>query len=91
MTLQFRLRTSSHSILLTRSHMASPPVDGTSCFAGIPVWISWFKYLSFIFYGYGLLAHIEFQDRQLYLCTYNDTAPGERDLGLRVEGGRLKV
>ena len=21
------------------------------CSAGIPVWISWFKYLSFIFYG----------------------------------------
>ncbi|KAK9803713.1 hypothetical protein WJX73_005190 [Symbiochloris irregularis] len=42
----------------------------------IAVWISWFKYLSFIFYGYGLLAHIEFKDRQLYLCTTPNANPG---------------
>ncbi|KAL0032350.1 hypothetical protein WJX79_006390 [Trebouxia sp. C0005] len=36
---------------------------------GIPVWISWFKYISFIFYGYGQLVHIEFKDRNLYTCT----------------------
>lgn len=32
----------------------------------MPVWISWFKYLSFIFYGFGLLLHIEFKDRVIY-------------------------
>ena len=26
--------------------------------------------------GFGLLAHIEFKDRQLYLCTESNTAPG---------------
>ena len=32
--------------LLSRQKGLSVP-----CSAGIPVWISWFKYLSFIFYG----------------------------------------
>ncbi|KAL3132535.1 hypothetical protein ABBQ32_009078 [Trebouxia sp. C0010 RCD-2024] len=43
---------------------------------GIPVWISWLKYLSFVFYGYGQLAHIEFKDRQLYSCTDPSGAAG---------------
>lgn len=29
----------------------------------IPVWISWLKYLSFIYYGYGLVLKIEFNNR----------------------------
>ena len=44
--------------------------------SGIPVWISWFKYLSFVFYGYGLLTHIEFQGRTLYSCVEPGAAPG---------------
>jgi uncharacterized protein involved in cysteine biosynthesis len=32
----------------------------------IPVWISWLKYLSFIFYGFGLLLHIEYNGRTIY-------------------------
>lgn len=44
--------------------------------AGIPVWISWLKYLSFVFYGYSQLVHIEFKDRQLYSCTDPNAAAG---------------
>lgn len=44
--------------------------------AGIPVWISWLKYLSFVFYGYGQLVHVEFKDRQLYSCTDPNAAAG---------------
>lgn len=43
---------------------------------GIPVWISWFKYISFVFYGYGQLAHIEFKDRILYSCIDPGAAGG---------------
>eukprot|EP00884_Botryococcus_braunii_P016367 jgi/Botrbrau1/3413/Bobra.0337s0046.1 len=35
---------------------------------GIPSWISWLKYLSFIFYGWGLLVHIEYTGRTIYSC-----------------------
>ena len=37
------------------------------------VWISWIKYISFVFYGYGLLQHIEFAGRQLYACSIPET------------------
>jgi hypothetical protein len=36
--------------------------------AGIPVWISWLKYLSFVFYGFNLLLHYEYQGRTIYSC-----------------------
>lgn len=36
--------------------------------AGIPVWISWLKYLSFIYYGFGLLLHYEYHGRTIYSC-----------------------
>ena len=31
----------------------------------IPIWIRWLRYLSFIFYGYGLILKIEFRNRFL--------------------------
>lgn len=36
--------------------------------AGIPAWIGWIRYLSFIYYGFGMLLHIEYQGRPLYSC-----------------------
>lgn len=51
-------------------------LNNTDACAGIPVWISWLKYLSFVFYGYGQLVHIEFKDRQLYSCTDPNAAAG---------------
>jgi len=35
----------------------------------IPVCIGWLKYLSFIFYGFGLLLHIEYSGREIYSCS----------------------
>ena len=34
----------------------------------IQSWISWLRYLSFIFYGYNLLLKIEFHGRTFYDC-----------------------
>ncbi|KAK9820397.1 hypothetical protein WJX72_009913 [[Myrmecia] bisecta] len=43
----------------------------------IPVWISWLKYLSFVYYGWGLLVHIEYAGRTIYSCpTATDSANG---------------
>lgn len=39
----------------------------------IPVWIDWIKYLSFIYYGFGLLLHIEYTGRTIYSCTEPST------------------
>lgn len=39
----------------------------------IPAWISWLKYLSFVFYGFGLLLHIEFNGRTIYSCVETNT------------------
>jgi hypothetical protein len=36
--------------------------------AGIPAWIGWIRYLSFIYYGFGMLLHIEYQGRTVYSC-----------------------
>lgn len=44
---------------------------------GIPVWISWIKYLSFVFYGYGQMVHIEYKDRVLYSCNDPGVAAGK--------------
>ncbi|CAL8462005.1 g1536 [Coccomyxa elongata] len=35
---------------------------------GIPVWIGWIRYLSFIYYGFGMLLHIEYHGRTIYSC-----------------------
>ncbi|KAK9808606.1 hypothetical protein WJX72_000468 [[Myrmecia] bisecta] len=40
----------------------------------IAPWIGWLKYVSFIFYGYNLLLHIEFKGRTLYNCGQADPA-----------------
>lgn len=34
----------------------------------IPSWLTWIKYISFIYYGYNLLMKIEFQGRDLVDC-----------------------
>ena len=36
--------------------------------AYVPAWIAWVKYLSFIYYGYTIIMHVEFQGRTLYDC-----------------------
>lgn len=66
------------------SHLASHFLSRSSGFyvAGIPVWISWIKYISFIFYGFNLLQKIEFGQRGSDdLCVdfykkYPDAPPG---------------
>lgn len=35
---------------------------------GIPVWISWLKYISFVYYGFNLLLHYEYHGRTIYSC-----------------------
>ena len=40
----------------------------------LPVWITWVKYLSWIYYSYNVLSHIEFQGRQFYDCSGPDGA-----------------
>ena len=41
------------------------------------MWISWIKYLSFVFYGYGQMVHIEYKDRVLYSCNDPGVAAGK--------------
>ena len=36
--------------------------------AGIPVWIGWIRYISFIYYGFGMLLHHEYNGRTIYSC-----------------------
>lgn len=36
--------------------------------AGIPDWIGWIRYLSFIFYGFGMLLSYEYSHRTVYSC-----------------------
>ncbi|KAK9821260.1 hypothetical protein WJX74_004512 [Apatococcus lobatus] len=55
---------------------------------GIPVWISWIKYLSFVYYGYGLLVHIEFSRRTLYSCLGSTGGVGS---GAGLGSGQLSV
>lgn len=35
---------------------------------GIPTWISWMRFFSFIFYGFNLVLHFQFQNRTFYNC-----------------------
>ena len=32
------------------------------------MWISWIRYISFVFYGFSLLVHSEYKDRDIYSC-----------------------
>ena len=41
--------------------------DCVACL-GIPVWIGWLRYLSFIYYGFGMLLHYEYHGRTIYSC-----------------------
>ena len=45
------------------------------------MWISWIKYISFIFYGYGLLTRIEFGGREIYACSYGSDINSETSSG----------
>jgi len=45
--------------------------------ADVPVWIGWLKYLSFIYYGFNVLLHVEFGGRTLYDCTSGECVPVE--------------
>ncbi|KAK9837048.1 hypothetical protein WJX84_012343 [Apatococcus fuscideae] len=35
----------------------------------MPVWISWIKYLSFVFYSYGMVLHIQYHGTTVYECS----------------------
>jgi len=39
----------------------------------IPVWIAWLRYVSFFFYGFGLILHIEYKGRTIYECVATDS------------------
>jgi hypothetical protein len=41
---------------------------------GIPVWIDWVKYISYVYWGFNLLLKIEFANSQYYDC--DDAPPG---------------
>ncbi len=32
------------------------------------MWIGWLRYLSFIYYGFGMLLHYEYNGRTIYSC-----------------------
>lgn len=34
----------------------------------VPVWISWLKYLSFVYWGYGLLMRVQFAGAEYWDC-----------------------
>lgn len=52
--------------------------------AGIPVWIGWIRYLSFIYYGFGMLLHIEYHGRTIYSCVDpNAAASGAMSVQVR--------
>jgi ABC-type multidrug transport system ATPase subunit len=43
----------------------------------VPPWIAWVKYVSFIYYGYMILMHIEFKGRTIYDCPLGSEPPSE--------------
>ena len=45
---------------------------------GIPVWISWLKYLSFIYWGWNLLLKIEFSNRTMTQASCPNLPPGDQ-------------
>lgn len=45
------------------------------------MWIGWLKYLSFIFYGFGLLLHIEYQNREIYRCCKETQYFADKQIG----------
>ena len=56
--------------------------------AGIPVWIGWIRYISFIYYGFGMLLHHEYQGRTIYSCVDSSLAqaPGAIAMSVQVDG-----
>ena len=54
--------------------------------AGIPVWISWIRYISFVFYGFGLLLHIEYDGRTVYSCV-NALVSADAQMSAQVNNG----
>ncbi|EIE25035.1 P-loop containing nucleoside triphosphate hydrolase protein [Coccomyxa subellipsoidea C-169] len=51
---------------------------------GIPAWIGWIRYLSFIYYGFGMLLHIEYQGRTIYSCVDPNTAASSGAMSVQV-------
>ena len=56
----------------------SPPPLGGFYVRGIPVWISWLKYLSFIYWGWNLLLKIEFSNRTMTQASCPNLPPGDQ-------------
>jgi len=42
----------------------------------LPAWISWLKWLSFVYYALGLLLYLQFSGKTYYSCTTNDATTG---------------
>ena len=56
--------------------------------AGIPVWISWIRYISFVFYGFGLLLHFEYDGRTIYSCV-NTAVTADAQMSAQVGGAGI--
>ncbi|WIA20339.1 hypothetical protein OEZ85_006170 [Tetradesmus obliquus] len=48
---------------------------------GIPAWISWIRYLSFVYWGFNLLLKIEFAGATYYSCGASGLGSGEAAAG----------
>ena len=57
--------------------------DLHSC-AGIPVWIGWIRYISFIYYGFGMLLHHEYSGRTIYSCVDSSLAQSAVAMSVQV-------
>ena len=57
---------------------------------GIPVWVSWIKYVSIIYWGWNLLLKIEFSNRSYPCADIITDSPGIQ-VGVLVEGYRVGV
>ena len=56
--------------------------------AGIPDWIAWIKYISFVFYGFGLLLHYEYDGRTIYSCV-NTAVSADAQMSAQVGGAGI--
>ena len=52
--------------------------------AGIPVWIGWIRYISFIYYGFGMLLHHEYHGRTIYSCVDSSLAQSSVAMSVQV-------
>ena len=57
--------------------------DLRSC-TGIPVWIGWIRYISFIYYGFGMLLHHEYNGRTIYSCVDSSLAQSAVAMSVQV-------